>query len=160
MTPLTNALNLESLKLDFNAFGPLFLERLTQNMLTDRKLPMGTILEKDRSKSSLITDKSIYLNDAEISLDTSFKKTNIGLTLLSLEGNQLIGDRGAAALATIIMNPVDNTKQLKMINLNACGLSNAGFEHLREALMQRGNLAVNANLSHVKITIERNNINY
>ena len=45
-----------------------------------------------------------------------------------------------------------------MVNLNECGITNDGFEELRNALSQRGNLAQVANLSHVRIKIERNNI--
>ena len=75
-----------------------------------------------------------------------------------MEGNN-IGDRGAKALSQAIRVPLENTICLKMINLNECGITNDGFEELRNALMERGNLAQTANLTHVKITIEKNNIN-
>lgn len=45
-----------------------------------------------------------------------------------------------------------------MVNMNECGITNQGFEHLKQALLQRANLANTLNLTHVKITIERNNI--
>ena len=70
----------------------------------------------------------------------------------------MVGDRGAKAIANLIRTPNNNTKQLTMVNLNECGITNEGFDELRNALSQRGNLAQVANLSHVKIKIERNNI--
>jgi hypothetical protein len=45
-----------------------------------------------------------------------------------------------------------------MVNLNECGITKEGFEELKSALHQRGNLAQIANLTHVKIKIERNSI--
>jgi hypothetical protein len=81
-----------------------------------------------------------------------------GVTHLSFEGNTQLGDRGAKALADLIRKPNNNSKQLSMVNLNECGITNEGFEELRNALLQRGNLAQVANLSHVKIKIERNQI--
>ena len=63
-------------------------------------------------------------------------------------------------MARLILTPNENTKQLRSINLNECGITNEGFEALRTALTERGNLTQSANLSHVKITIERNNISY
>ena len=80
------------------------------------------------------------------------------MNLLSFEGNTLIGDLGARTLSNLIRTPNNNTKKLTMINLNECGITNEGFEELRNALMQRGSLASLANLTHVKIKIERNNI--
>lgn len=77
---------------------------------------------------------------------------------MSLEGNTMVGDRGAKAIANLIRTPNNNTKQLTMVNLNECGITNEGFDELKNALSQRGNLALVANLSHVKIKIERNNI--
>ena len=41
-----------------------------------------------------------------------------GLILLSLEGNEEIGDRGAEAIAMMIQTKSDATKNMKMINLN------------------------------------------
>lgn len=41
-----------------------------------------------------------------------------GLILLSLEGNEDIGDRGAEAIAMMIQTKSDATKNMKMINLN------------------------------------------
>jgi hypothetical protein len=79
-----------------------------------------------------------------------------GLIALSLEGNTLIGDKGASALADLIRKPNNNSKALTSINLNECGITNEGFEELKSALHQRGNLAAVANLTHVKIKIERN----
>ena len=42
--------------------------------------------------------------------------------------------------------------------MNECGISKEGFEDLKKALLERANLANTQNLTHVKITIERNNI--
>ena len=58
-----------------------------------------------------------------------------GLNLLSFEGNTQLGDHGAKALADLIRKPNNNTKQLTMINLNECGITNEGFEELRNALL-------------------------
>ena len=81
-----------------------------------------------------------------------------GLVSLSLEGNLHIGDRGASAIATLIQTQNAFSNNLKIVNLNECGITNAGFEHLKQALLQRATLANSLNLTHVKITIERNNI--
>ena len=45
-----------------------------------------------------------------------------------------------------------------MVNLNECGFNNQGFEELKQALHLRATLANSLNLTHVKITIERNPI--
>jgi len=50
----------------------------------------------------------------------------LGLIALSLEGND-IGDRGAEAVASMIQKESDATRNLKTINLNECGIGNAGF---------------------------------
>lgn len=81
-----------------------------------------------------------------------------GLQILSFEGNTNIGDKGAAAVANLIRTPSNNTKRLTKVSLSECGLTNIGFEELKNALTQRANLAQIANLSHVNVTIDRNNI--
>ena len=75
--------------------------------------------------------------------------------MLSLEGNNM-ADRGAQAIAQMIQTKTDSTKNLKMVNLNECGIGNEGFNNLKQALVQRGNLAREYNLSHVGIKVERN----
>lgn len=76
-----------------------------------------------------------------------------------MEGNN-IGDIGVKAIAQLIRNPCQNSKGLTKINLNQCGFTNEGLEELRGALYQRANLATTHNLTHIKVTYERNNIEY
>lgn len=83
---------------------------------------------------------------------------NLGFVSLSFEGNHGVGDKGAAAIASLIQTQAAAAANLKIVNLNECGITNAGFEHLKKALLMRANLANSMNLTHVKITIERNNI--
>lgn len=78
-----------------------------------------------------------------------------GLISLSLEGND-IGDRGADAIAQMIQTKSDSTKNLKMVNLNECGIGNNGFQKLKSALVTRGTLTKQFNLTHVGIKVERN----
>jgi hypothetical protein len=66
---------------------------------------------------------------------------NNGLVYMSFEGNTNMGDRGAKAMADVIRVPIVNTKALTMVNLNECGITKEGFEELKSALHQRGNLA-------------------
>ena len=75
---------------------------------------------------------------------------------LSLEGNEQIGDRGAEAISAMITIKSDATKNLKMINLNQCGIGNYGFTKLKQALLTRGSLTKETNMTHVGIKVERN----
>ena len=43
-----------------------------------------------------------------------------------------------------------------MVNLNECGIGNFGFTKLKDALLQRGNLAREHCLTHVGVKVERN----
>ena len=81
-----------------------------------------------------------------------------GLISLSFEGNLNLGDRGAASISSLISNQNAFSNNLRIVNLNECGITNSGFEHLKAALRQRATMANSLNLTHVKITIERNNI--
>jgi len=54
-----------------------------------------------------------------------------GLVSLSLEGNPNIGDKGASAIATLIQTQNAFSNNLKIVNLNECGITNTGFEHLK-----------------------------
>ena len=117
--------------------------------------------QDENSNSSILTDETGG-NDEEI-MGQIFQKVyrgkkKIGLVTLSLEGNELIGDKGADAIAGLIQTQSPFSNNLKIVNLNECGITNVGFEKLRKALQQRANLANRLNLTHVKITIERNNI--
>ena len=82
----------------------------------------------------------------------------IGLLSLSFEGNN-IGDKGAEAIAALIQTKNDATKNLKMVNLNECNIENDGFSKLKQALVARGKLAREFNLTHIGIKVERNNFN-
>ena len=75
---------------------------------------------------------------------------------LSFEGNH-IGDRGAEAIANLIKQKNDATKNLKMVNLNECSIENQGFSKLKQALVARGKLARELKLTHGGIKVERNN---
>lgn len=81
-----------------------------------------------------------------------------GLISLSFEGNVNISDLGAAAISTLISTQNAFSNNLRVVNLNECGITNTGFEHLKQALRHRATMANSLNLTHVKITIERNNI--
>ena len=56
------------------------------------------------------------------------------MSVLSLEGNSMLGDKGAKAIANLIRTPNNNSKQLTMVNLSECGITNEGFDELRNAL--------------------------
>jgi hypothetical protein len=81
-----------------------------------------------------------------------------GFVSLSFEGNVRISDDGAAAISTLISTQNAFSNNLRVVNLNECGITNKGFEHLKQALRHRATMANSLNLTHVKITIERNNI--
>jgi hypothetical protein len=81
-----------------------------------------------------------------------------GLLNINLECNPLIGDKGAGAIGELISNQNAFSNNLKMVNLNECGITDKGYELLTQALLQRATLASSQNITHVKITIERNNI--
>jgi len=83
---------------------------------------------------------------------------NLGYVSLSFENNLGVGDKGASAIAQLIMTQSPAANNLKIVNLNECNITNQGFEQLKRALLQRATLANSLNLTHVKITIERNNI--
>lgn len=70
------------------------------------------------SQSSFYDDS----DSSSIVLDPKASKKQ-GLLNISLEGNN-IGDRGAKAIADLIRTPNDSTKNLKMVNLNECGITN------------------------------------
>ena len=104
--------------------------------------------------SSLVTEETESFRGHD-----SFSKPRAqGLINLSFEGNPHISDRGAVAISMLIQNQNAFSNNLKMVNLSECGITNKGFDHLKHALGQRATLANSMNLTHVKITIERNNI--
>ena len=61
-------------------------------------------------------------------VNSQSQSKNIGLVSLSFEGNQRLGDRGASALATLIQTQTQFSNNLKIVNLNECGITNTGFE--------------------------------
>eukprot|EP00347_Sterkiella_histriomuscorum_P009953 403339244 len=163
---ISESLNIENLKLDFNDLGPVFLEKLSNMMIINKVDPQN--LNKNYSTGQ-ISNNSFQDQDSNTSMiggnDTSSynsvgksKALNQGLITLSLEGNN-IGDRGTIALAKLIKTPNEHTKRIRSINLNECGISSIGFEQLKQALHERGNLAQSyPSLTHVKVSIEKNNI--
>lgn len=70
----------------------------------------------------------------------------------------MISDNGAAAISDLIQTQNKFSSNLRMVNLNQCGITNTGFDHLKHALRERATMANRLDLTHVKITIERNNI--
>ena len=90
-------------------------------------------------ESSIMTDDT-QQNDYA-GLETSFKlrrqnesfstRKSQGLINLSFEKNPTLGDRGAEAVANLIMTQNAFSNNLKMVNLNECGITNAGFESLK-----------------------------
>lgn len=112
----------------------------------------GNGIDRNASASILASD-----SEEMISARTGQSQSNNiqGLIALSLEGND-IGDRGAEAIANMIQKESDATRNLKTINLNECGIGNAGFQRLKKALGMRGSLTKSCNLTHIGIKVERN----
>lgn len=116
-----------------------------------------------------MSDDSSLLTGETDSNAGSFRRSNAfssgeagrqaGLINLSFEGNTFLGDLGAAAISELISTQNAFSNNLRVVNLNECGITNSGFESLRQSLRLRASLASRLNLTHVKITIERNNIN-
>jgi hypothetical protein len=61
-------------------------------------------------------------------------RSGTGLHFISLEGNTMLGDQGAIAIANIIRTPSNNTKCLSKVNLAETGMTFVGYEELRNAL--------------------------
>mmetsp|Transcript_25213 Transcript_25213/g.33770 ORF Transcript_25213/g.33770 Transcript_25213/m.33770 type:complete len:129 (+) Transcript_25213:1512-1898(+) len=99
---------------------------------------------------------SLLASDSEEVFNASGQMgTPSGLISFNLEGNP-IGDRGAEAISLMIQKESDATRNLKTINLNECGIGNAGFQKLKKALGMRGSLTKSCNLTHIGIKVERN----
>ena len=172
--PLSSALNVEALNFNHNNLGPIFVQNLVNRLTTSKQLDnvrreaAGAQSPGSQSKeSSIMTDETGGNNEEEIisTLNNrgAHKSTHkeprcAGLVSLSFEGNLNISDRGAGAIASLIQTQSAFSNNLKIVNLNECGITNAGFEQLKQALLERATLANSLNLTHVKITIERNNI--
>jgi len=167
--PLSQALNIEVLNLDNNNLGPIFVQNLVNKLTAYKQVDnvkrAGSQLSGGQSPgskdSSIMTDDTAGEDDRANGWrrrDAGSASRTQGLVSVSLESNLHIGDRGASAIATLIQTQNAFSNNLKIVNLNECGITNTGFEHLKQALLQRATLANSLNLTHVKITIERNNI--
>ena len=53
-----------------------------------------------------------------------------GLLNINLECNPQIGDRGAGAIGNLISTQNAFSNNLKMVNLNECGITDTGYELL------------------------------
>lgn len=171
--PLSSALNVEALNFNHNNLGPIFVQNLVNRLATSkqpgnaRKDSGGQSPGSRSGESSIMTDETGGNNDEEIISSLSKRGAHkssgkqprcAGLVSLSFEGNLNISDRGAEAIANLIQTQSAFSNNLKIVNLNECGITNTGFEQLKQALLERATLANSLNLTHVKITIERNNI--
>ncbi|CDW79560.1 UNKNOWN [Stylonychia lemnae] len=161
---IVNSLNLQVLKLDQNLITHIFVEKLTENMIINKL--SNKDLERQRSRGyqsnhSLLnqdSDGSFLALSEENSHSSQHKSANQGLQQISLSLNK-IGDKGAIAISKLIRIPNDHTRLLKAVCLDECGITQIGFQALRDALQERGNMTTQFNnLSHVKISIDRNNI--
>ena len=129
--PLVRAQQIETLKFDFNELTGGFLEKYCRKMATigfshalhGPNAP-GAI-DRNASASLLASDSEDVLT-GRTSLASSSVPPATGLLALSLECNE-IGNRGAEAIAGMIQKESDATRSLKTINLNECGIGNAGF---------------------------------
>jgi len=154
------ALQIETLKFDYNELNGMFLEKYCRKMamigfsaaLHGPNAP-GAI-DRNASASLLASDSEELLSGAgnESARNTG---TYAGLIAFNLEGNP-IGDRGAESISLMIQKESDATRNLKTINLNECGIGNAGFQKLKKALGMRGSLTKSCNLTHIGIKVERN----
>ena len=115
-------------------------------------------MDRNASASLLASESEDNSNANTIQGGLSGRRGSVlhqGLISLSLEGNE-IGDRGADAISQMIQTKSDSTKNLKMVNLNECSIGNVGFQKLKQALVLRGSLTKQCNLTHVGIKVERN----
>ena len=164
--PMGASLHIEAVNFNHNRISNMFVQNLVSKLMANRS---GTRSSQGQSasvlsQSSIMTDETGG-NDEEILAgmfqgagkeNTNMRET--GYVSLSFEGNRHVGDKGAGAIASLIQTQLPAANNLKIVNLNECGITNVGFDHLKQALLQRANLANSLNLTHVKITIERNNI--
>jgi len=143
---LGRSLNIETVRLDFNLLNGKFIREyedfLKKAQKADGSARQSPILEGSESEASFFTTERVDQRSG-------------GLVNLSLEGNP-IGDEGARAIGDLIQTVCDASRGLKHVNLNGARVRNAGFEALKDALLQRGQLASNFHLTHVKVTLERN----
>ena len=161
--PLEQSLNMQTLNFDSNNLGAVFIQSLVNKYIMSRQGSQLTNQAASSPKSqasSLMTDET-NSNGATSNLknltDPAGNRAQ-GLISMSFEGNVHLGDQGAAAISTLIQTQNPFSNNLRVVNLNECGITNTGFEHLKQALRQRATMANNLDLTHVKITIERNNI--
>lgn len=155
---ISRSTSLQNLRLDSNKLTGVFMERLMRKLGTSGFNLTQLALQSNASSSILHSESEDNLHKmaspARISSDPA-EQGSQGFQSLNFECNNM-GDRGAEAIAGLICHKNDASRNLKMVNLNECGIGNQGFAKLKEALLVRGNLALEANLSHVGIKVERN----
>mgnify|MGYP002633200924 CR=1 FL=1 len=135
--PLSKSLHIESLNFDNNNLGNVFIQNLVDKLISNKK--MDNIKEQSKNQnsdggsrdSSIMTDSESGTNiDQTFNLGQKERRTQ-GLVNLSFECNTGIGDKGAKAIATLIKTRNAFSNNLKMVNLNECGINNQGFEELK-----------------------------
>lgn len=161
--PLSRSLNIETLNFDDNNLGNVFVQNLVEKLISNKKMDNIKDQHKNQNSDAGSRDSSIMTDsEQDVIVNQTFnqlsQKRTQGLVYLSFECNTGIGDKGAKAIATLIKTRNAFSNNLKMVNLNECGINNPGFEELKQALHHRATLANSLNLTHVKITIERNPI--
>lgn len=157
--PIASSNHLKVLRLDFNKLSHRFIENLCYRLMANPIQVQRTLSALGQVEQTLNTSSSgISLIPEEAKTDRHRSHDKEGLDIISFEGNQQIGDLGTKALATLVRTPNNSTKNLSKINLKECGITNEGYLEMKEALTQRGSLSHVANLSHVAVNVDRNNI--
>ena len=157
--PLVRAQNIENINLNYNKITGLFLDKYCKKVSQiGFTMNQNQGIDRNASTSLLASESEDTARANSLSDRLSGRRGSIvhqGLISLSMEGNEL-GDRGADAISQMIQTKSDSTKNLKMVNLNECSIGNVGFQKLKQALVQRGGLTKQFNLTHVGIKVERN----
>ena len=138
------AQNIENINFSFNRISGVFLEKYCKKVsLIGFTMAQPNGIDRNASSSLLASESEGDTSRHNTLTDRlSGRRGSVlhqGLISLSLEGND-IGDRGADAIAQMIQTKSDSTKNLKMVNLNECGIGNMGFQKLKGALVTRGTL--------------------
>lgn len=120
--PLSKALNIESLNFQNNNLGPIFVQNLVDKLVTNKKDNVAIM----NSPGSQSRDSSI-MTESEVDMTSSRGQ---GLLNINLECNPQIGDRGAGAIGNLISTQNAFSNNLKMVNLNECGITDTGYELL------------------------------
>jgi hypothetical protein len=117
--------------------GSSFLQNYVNKVINNKRTDnIHDNLSPISQASSLLTDET-YSNADSFSKQPSPYSTDSktqGLINLSFEGNTEISDKGAAAISDLITKQNAFSNNLRVVNLNQCGITNTGFEHLKQAL--------------------------